>query len=448
MSTTESRAKGRALPAPLRALLAPLLWLERSRGRRRTALAALYVLLVATAGVFLWRASRLSGVPDIGDPFDTRPLRMLRVPDDRNAFPLYKRACDRLKRDPVMERKVLNAPYAYPKGDAQAVAYLAANAEALALWRQGCERPEALYVPVDELTFETRLPAVQDHRQFVRLALVEASRLQGAGDVAGAWGWYRAILRGSRHVGNHGFAIGRLVGTAEYVAAATPIRAWMADPRVDAALLRRALRDVREANAMTGPDAELFQIEYISAMKDLKDPRRIMKFFMEDPWSVEPVDRKVWWHHLPAYWQASWFLNAEPERSRRIFRLAFANWLAHCDEPPARRPAMVGTKATPRLVYDVPGPGGLPAAELVRLIGSSLLAKELLTSFDPILRALDRDRGQRAALVIALAERLYTLERGKPPASPDDLVGPYLDRLPDGYVRPASDKADDATKGP
>ena len=445
MSATETAP--RSLSAPWRMLLAPLLWLERSRGRRRAALATVYVLLVATAGVLLWRTSRLAGVPDIGDPFDTRPLRALRVPDDRNAFVLYRQAVGRLQRDPSIERKVLNGPYAYPGGDAQAVAYLAANAEALELWRRGTERPEALYIPIDELTFETRLPVLQDHRQLVRLALVEASRLRDAGDLAGAWSWYRAVLRSSRHVGNHGVVVGRLIGIAEYAMATAAIRTWMADPRVDAALLRRALDDVRQANAMTGPDAEPLRVEYITVMKDLEDPQRLLKLFLEDPSPAEPVDRKVWWHHLPAYWRASWFLDAEPERSRRIYRLAYANWLAHCDRPPALRPAMIGTKEKPRLLYDVRGPGGLPARELVRLVQSSLLAREALLAYDAVLGALDRDRAQRAGLVMALAGRLYESERGRPPESPEALVGTYLDRLPEGYVRPAGE-ATGTTKGP
>jgi hypothetical protein len=428
------------------ALIAPLLWLERSRGRKRLALATLYGLIVATAGVLLWRASRLSGLPDVGDPFDARSLRMLRVPDDRNAFVLYRQAGARLKRDPVIDRRIFGGPFAYPKGDAKAIAYLAANAEALELWRRGTERPDALCVPLDELTFETRLTVIQDHRQLFRLALIEASRLRDAGDVAGAWGWYRAVLRGSRHLGNHGVIIGRLVGIAEYTVARGPIGTWMLDPRVDAKLLRRALADVREVDAMTMPASEPLQVEYLSEMHALRDPQWLIDYIIRDPWSTGLVDRMAWYHYLPAYWRVLGFLDHEPERGRRIIRLAFANWLAHCDEPPNRRPPMVGTKATPRMLYDVPGPGGLPARELAGLIESSLLCKTFLPSFEAFQRSLDRERPQRAWLVVALAERLYTLERGRLPESPDALVGTYLDRLPDGYIRPSDDDRA-ATKG-
>ena len=444
MATT---TRPRNSPAPLRWLAAPLLWLERARGRKRTALAALYLLLVAAAGVLLWRGSRLAGVPDVGDPFDARPLRALRVPDDRNAFVLYRRAAARLQRDSVIERRIFNGPYAYPAGDARAVAFLAANAAALDLWRRGTERPDALCVPLDELTFDTRMTEIQGHRDLVRLALVEASRLRGAGDLAGAWGWYRAILRGSRHVGNHAVIIGRLVGIAEYATARGPIGTWMADPRVDAALLRRALDDVRAINAMTMPDSEPVRIEYLSVAHALGHLGWLMESVLRDPpWSAGVVDHKVWYYHLPAYWRAAWFLQHEPERSRRIARLAFANWLAHCGEPPGRRPLMIGTKAAPWLVYDAPGPGGMPARELVRLIESSPLCKDFLPSLGAFGQALDRDRAQRAGLVMTLAGRLYELERGKPPGSPDDLIGTYLDRLPEGYIRPA-DGEPAATKG-
>src|SRR5207248_1903789 len=98
------------------------------------------------------------------------------------------------------------------------------NRAALELWRRGSERPDYLYIRPDELRVSTSMARLMDHRHFVRLALVEASRLRDAGDMGGAWGWYRTILRSSRLVARNSPAITRLVGNAEYGAASNLIR--------------------------------------------------------------------------------------------------------------------------------------------------------------------------------------------------------------------------------
>ena len=438
----------RLVLAPLCGLAAPLVWLERSRGRRRTALAVLYGLLVVLGGVVLWRESRLAGLPEIGDPFDTRPLRSLRVRDDVNAFVLYREACDRRREDRAIERRILGRPYAALKGDAEALAHLDAAAEALEVWRRGCERADALDVPIDDIRIDTKTDVAQLHRRFARLALVEASRRHDAGDLEGAWTWYRAVLRGSRLVGRHGGVVGRFVGLAELSLAQAPIGAWMADPRVDARLLRRALADAVGLDALATPASEPLRVGYVVVMKALEDPQRLIAVLLQDaePWPVAWVDRTSWWHHSPAFWRVRQLLDHEPERSRRLVRLVHANWLAYCDRPPERRPRIIGAKVMPGgLLFDAPGPGGMPAEELLRLVDSAPLAKELLLSLGNYLAVHDRDRARRAKLVVDLAERIWTLERGRLPATPDALVGTYLDRLPDGYVRPDEEPA--TTKG-
>ena len=50
-----------------------------------------------------------------------------------------------------------------------------------------------------------------------------------------------------------------------------------------------------------------------------------------------------------------------------------------------------------------------------------------------------RDERNRAGLIVHLAEQLYRRERGEQPASPQDLVGPYLKALPAGYIPPTDD---------
>jgi hypothetical protein len=72
-------------------LLFPLWAIERARGWRRLGLLLLYVLIALPILGPFWRRSQLVGLPDVGHTFDgpgSRPAA--RVPDDRNAFVLYR----------------------------------------------------------------------------------------------------------------------------------------------------------------------------------------------------------------------------------------------------------------------------------------------------------------------------------------------------------------------
>src|SRR5690349_17957153 len=88
----EATRDPRISPAPLRWVLAPLRWLERARGRKRLALVALYLVLLAVAAFFGWWASSLRGLPDIGDPFDVAAFRAEGVPPEQDAYTHYRRA--------------------------------------------------------------------------------------------------------------------------------------------------------------------------------------------------------------------------------------------------------------------------------------------------------------------------------------------------------------------
>src|SRR5262245_39823625 len=95
-----------------RALLAPAFWLERARGRRQLALAALYLMVLAGAGLWIWRATSLDGLPDIGDPFDTRIFDQLSVSEADNAFAVYSRAIAKLS-PPASQDSLRSSSFAW-----------------------------------------------------------------------------------------------------------------------------------------------------------------------------------------------------------------------------------------------------------------------------------------------------------------------------------------------
>jgi hypothetical protein len=148
------------------------------------------------------------------------------------------------------------------------------------------------------------------------------------------------------------------------------------------------------------------------------------------------------------------FLLREPERSRRVLRLLYANWLAHVErqEPEPQQPAVRAVftllKSTNPMrrgtttvsLYPV-GPLAPPAA---RSLSPEEVARWLVATNDARLRIIvansiqwpwspARLRYRRAyrELVVMLAEELYRRERGSPPPSERALVGTYLKSLPD-----------------
>ena len=91
------------------------------------------------------------------------------------------------------------------------------------------------------------------------------------------------------------------------------------------------------------------------------------------------------------------------------------------------------------LILFRPGPGESPPISPEALAGwvaTSRYVKIHLDVWSSFADRMTRDERARAAIIVHLAERLYEREHGKPPASVDALVGPYLKAIPAGYVTP------------
>ena len=413
----------RALRLLASGLFAPLSWLERARGRTRLALGLLYALAVIPLALLAARSTALRDLPDVGDPFDVAAHRAAR-PDDGPA--LYRRALDHYRAPRAAARRVLEQfPRGWGRFTPEVLAWIDENRDALELWRQAAERGGPAAVDAAAVVREL------DRGYLPWVARVKARRLRWAGDLAGAWAWHRAGLRFSRHAVRHAGRADRLAAIRRFGVLCERAREWAADPRVDAPLLRRALADVQAITALTPPLSDLLKSEYLQALATLDDPPPPLVAAVRDDFLM--AGGGAWYRFLPPYWHAAWFLAHEPARSRRLVRLVYANWLAHCDEPPARRPPWV---SSPRL--DLFAAGGPPSPrDLLRRVEAPGLAGRVLQRWGPLEADFDDERSRQAALVIALAEQLYIRDRGEPPDSPEALVGPYLPALPDGYAAPA-----------
>ena len=231
MRRTHLETLRRSFPT-LMLLGTPLRWIGKSR--RRVVGTALLTLAVV-ASVPLWWAIQLIGLPDIGDPFDVAAFRAFTIPDERNAYVLYRQAAARLKPEMPFQTtagRQVDWLVSWSKLPPEARQWAIENREALAVYRRGSDLPDALGAfPKFRGNHEDLWDMGVELQYFETLALCEGSRLEEQGEMAGAWGWYRAALRTIHHVGMHGTVLRRGIAQRWHLQLSGRLAGWAADPR-------------------------------------------------------------------------------------------------------------------------------------------------------------------------------------------------------------------------
>jgi hypothetical protein len=410
-------------------------------------------LAVAASAFAIWWLNSLNGLPDIGDPFDVAAFRSFSVPDDQNAFTFVRRANEKLTPlrgwrqskgtgpdDPISAWSIAN-----PK----LREWARENREALELFLQGADRPDAAH-PAGEPTANAEV------RRLNWVAIHEARRRQESGDMAGAWDCYRAVLRMITHCRRRGSITQRY--SARQTSFYLPLRLtdWVTDPRTTPAQLHAALDEVLKNEP--NPDWNISAIKhaYLELMREIERP---MPLF-EEKWTFGLGDLALTPTMIDQLKLARRFMWREPERSRRVLRLLFAQYLAHLEtrELPPRKPAvwvrlsyLTSTKPVTKRGFTFPLYPVSPEAPVgARALSPQAVAGWLVATLDArvwLERGFDSDEWpwppDRAGewsgvaddkayrdLVIMLATKIYLRERGSSPASDEALVGTYLKRLP------------------
>ena len=155
----------------------------------------------------------------------------------------------------------------------------------------------------------------------------------------------------------------RLAGAERYRVASERVPRWAADPAVDGPLLRQALDEVLAINAMTPPLSQALKRDYLILTRDL-DEMRILVDEIPPPLVTREwlVRRPLLFRGVRAYQRGRVAVRQDRERSRRLFQLLFANWLAQVDKPPEQR---VGIAVThPQMIYE-PDPTAPAAARVI-----------------------------------------------------------------------------------
>ena len=324
----------------LRYAVMPFRWVFRSRRLRAIAAAVLAAMVIAPP---LWWSIQLLGLPDIGDPFDVAEFRSFRVPDDRNAFVLYREAADWFRgwdKSPDSEEERADPRVRWSKAAPIIRRWLGDNQKAMDLYRRGAERPDAM--PPADLPDVTHNQMRFQLAWFQALALLEASRLEDEqGDLAAAWIWYRTALRASYHVGRYGTTDSRRAASHWRAQLGQRLKSWAADRRTTPELLRRALDDVLACEVLAPSESYTLKALYLELLEVLEGPHspgrggvlsRLkgsnigwVRYLVDEDWLPTIADAWLSWRR-------------EPERSRRVLRLVIANWLAYEELPPDRRP--------------------------------------------------------------------------------------------------------------
>ena len=188
--------------------------------------------------IWIWGVRNVDGLPEVGDPFDVAAARQpIDIADSDNAYALYVAAKGEMRKRPAVLSRVVFDELTWSKADDDVRAFVQSNRPALELWREGSDRPAAIYNQPGNLAMDTLLPLVQEVAYLASMAGLEGSRHEQEGSMDQAWIWYNAILRSSRHVGMHGVLVERMIGARLHKVAARHIMRWAADPRVDAKLI-------------------------------------------------------------------------------------------------------------------------------------------------------------------------------------------------------------------
>jgi hypothetical protein len=274
-------------------------------------------------------------------------------------------------------------------------------------------------------------------RSFHVLVLIEVSRLELQGDMAGAWAWYRAALRATHHMGLRGSLLARREAQNWQRELLNRLSFWAADRRTTPALLRQALDDVIAFEAFTPSESYTIKAEYLAIDRALDRSGRagtnrvVMQILARfKSWNYRLHPEQIVW--LAEAWR-SW--RREPERSHRVLRLAVANWLAYHDLPPERRPQPAPDLSGPYEFYAF-GPEApanaraLSPAAQDHWFASAIDVNEMLRGF--AFQGLRiQEQANHRALVVLLASQLYRRDHGSDPPSEKALVGPYLKSLSD-----------------
>jgi hypothetical protein len=385
--------------------------------RWKIAILVVFCLTLLSAP-FIYRSTRLIGLPDIGEPFDVEMYGTIKITDAENAFIEYDQAAP--SDDPADVEDAIRQGWSSATPTIRK--WLDDNRGALELMKAGSKKPKALIGQPKDQSYRTMI-AIRKNRALSQLARLEAARLQDEGDVAGSWEWYRVAFRHSRHVGMYGATINRSTGMYFHHVTSERIVGWSVDPRIDSPLLRRALENVIFDYQLTQPYSTTLRSQYFDTMNWIN--------YLEQKEEIADIDP----HDPVAPWVL--FLKNEPEVGKRVIKLTYANWLSQIDLPRHRQSRVrPGDLCLFEPVAGTPLPSEPAPAEIQHIFSNSPVSAYGVGKGPPLRAFITHERTRQSQLVVALAAQLYFRDKERFPRVTAEFLDGYLSEWP---IDPQSD---------
>lgn len=367
--------------------------------------------------VWLFRASRLWRLPDVGEPFDIESFRQFQVDANHNAWIDYTAAESLLTGEPskaLYDNGLFMPELSWDTVSAEDREWLEQNRPALDRWSAGTEKSDALRVLPRRISLNDAVGGVHVGTLWSTLSRLESLRLQSAGDFEAAWAWHRAFFRYTRHRGRLDSEIERQVGICFHSAAVQRIVEWSERPDATAEQIEAALEQVRDDFRITESLSNTIRIEYLLAIQEAELP-------LEDYGPLEEFP-DLFGTSLPKPPTAlGRFLSNEPEVTHRLLNHQVANLLAIVDKPRAEWPQRLRSDVSYFVLPSNRDDRQLSAVEFERQVRGSPLAQLCLLnvlSHGSVIREL----ATQGLLELALAAQWYRRLHNEFPQTVGQLV--------------------------
>ena len=400
--------------------LRPLVALEQAHGWRRW---MLVILILIVPGVFLLRHASISGLPDLGEPFnDSHFLQSIRVPEAHNAFIAYGKAADQLI---PLKSKSLNGPI-------NDRSWFDANTVPLALWLEGTSRSDCQQESGIPSVTVARVPEMTELIRLGQLAMIEVKEKIQSNDPARAYTYLNGMIRYRFHLTQLARLDQSIIAQALDQLIEIGFSNWLEEANPSTDLIRKAQTDLTSASELIGHVSAWIQTEYLKKREYYQHGIDTQLSALE----FAKMDRPNFLLFLPGGPSLYWFVKHEPERSMRILKLAVTNWLSQCDKPSASR-AGIPTVENGLQLYETSlhpnassAARALSPASLNTWYESSLVARQTLYPWWTYERqSIDSARRLVSVLRYKLATALYRREHGTEPPLLESLVKEgYLDQ--------------------
>jgi hypothetical protein len=215
--------------------------------------------------------------------------------------------------------------------------------------------------------------------------------------------------------------------------------------------VRRGLDDALAADRLTAPISDTLKLEYLLELRELNELKLLSSELPLPGGEGGLLDLVVPRTARGSLQHFRFRATNDVERSRRVIRFLFTNWLAQVDKPAAERSP--STKIEDVYFYEFDRSASRAARDVSpetinRAIDETLIARWMFRPIKhgPLINGtafgawegdgfFARERKRRSMLIVKLAAELYRREKGQPAATAGALLEGYLKELPEGVSR-------------